>query len=151
MKNDFTVEFIENLHPCAEYTHAKIVKLFAGREILTGLDILNLDISAGHKTWVLLRPEVLSKRELLAIGEKIARHVLPIWEAKYPDDNRPRMCLDTILGYLAGENTETELAAARDAAWDAWAARDAAWDAEILWQIETLKSFWEAADDTAKS
>jgi hypothetical protein len=60
-----------------------------------------------------------------------AEQVLPIYEEKYPDDNRPRRAIETARRYAEGLATEGELAAARTAAWAAaWAAAsDAAWDA----------------------
>jgi hypothetical protein len=60
-----------------------------------------------------------------------AERVLHIFEKEYPDDNRPRKCIETIWKFLDGKATYEELDAARDAAWDAarYAARDAAWDA----------------------
>ena len=69
-----------------------------------------------------------------------AEQVLPIYEEKYPDDNRPRRAIETARRYAEGLATEGELAAARTAAWAAaWAAAsDAAWDAA-----------WDAAGDAA--
>ena len=60
-----------------------------------------------------------------------AEAVLPIYERNYPDDQRPRVAINTARRYARGEATREDLAAARDAAWDAAraAARDAAWAA----------------------
>jgi len=52
-----------------------------------------------------------------------ARDVLPIFEKEYPNDNSPRVAIETSERYANGKATIEELAAARDAA------RDAAWDA----------------------
>ena len=75
----------------------------------------------------------------LKFDDKIARsfacdcaeRVLPIFEKIFPDDKRPRVCIETARKFIFGLATQKELDAARDAAraaaWDA--ARDAAWDA----------------------
>ena len=76
----------------------------------------------------------------------IAEDVLPIFEKEFPGDKRPRLAIEAKRKWLKGEITDTELAAARDAAWDAAraaaraAARDAAWDAA-----------WAAAKAAAKA
>ena len=64
-----------------------------------------------------------------------ARDTLPIFEKKYPNDNRPRVAIETAERYANGEATIEELNAAWDAASAAaWAAAsaaasDAAWAA----------------------
>lgn len=45
-----------------------------------------------------------------------AERVLPIWEQRYPDDKRPRECLETARRYLEGKATLKELQEARQAA-----------------------------------
>ena len=92
-----------------------------------------------------------------------AERVLPLYEAKHPDDPRPRNAIAVARRYAMGEATSMELAAARaaaraaagdaarDAAWDAaWdaardAAWDAAWDAEQTWQADHLRAMLTAA------
>jgi len=61
-----------------------------------------------------------------------AEQALPIWEKYYPDDRRPRNAIKARRGWLKGEVSDQELAAAWDAARDAaWAAAgDAARDAQ---------------------
>ena len=56
-----------------------------------------------------------------------AEHVLPLFEKKYPQDERPRRAIETARNYADGNASEEKLAAARDAAWAvagaaAWAA-----------------------------
>ena len=64
-----------------------------------------------------------------------AEHVLHIFEAQCPGDDRPHKAIEVARRYARGEAMEEALAAARAAAWDAaWAAawdaaRDAAWAA----------------------
>mgnify|MGYP001082669172 CR=1 FL=1 len=69
---------------------------------------------------------------------RIADDVLPIFEARYPGDNRPRVAIDTARRYALGEATREAWAAAEAAAWDA--AEAAAWDAA-----------WAAAEAAARA
>jgi hypothetical protein len=81
-----------------------------------------------------------------------AERVLPIFERRYPDDKRPRTCIEVSRRYAIGQATDQERdaarAAARAAARDAAraAAWDAAWDAEIEWQQKHLIVMLEAKD-----
>ena len=64
-----------------------------------------------------------------------AEHVVHIYEKSYPNDNRPRRCIEVARNFIDGKATSQELAAAWDAARDAAeAARAAAWDTEREWQ-----------------
>lgn len=65
-----------------------------------------------------------------------ADDVLPLFEAKYPDDKRPRLAIEAKRKWLRGEITDEGLAAARAAVCDA--ARAAAGDA-------ALAAAWDAA------
>jgi len=47
----------------------------------------------------------------------VARRVLPIYEKRYPGDNRPRKAIEAAEKYAEGTITEKELLASRDAAW----------------------------------
>jgi hypothetical protein len=96
-----------------------------------------------------------------------AERVLHLFEAKRPDDKRPREAIRIARLYAEGKATEDELAAARAAAWDAarsaesavwsaawcaaWAkvedaAWSAAWDAERAWQTERLLWYLEGEE-----
>jgi hypothetical protein len=85
-----------------------------------------------------------------------AEAVLPIYEKQYPNDNRPRVCIETARRFARGECSQSEVDAAGDAAWaaakDAWgaawgagaAAWGAAWgagDAARAAQLETIKRY----------
>jgi len=98
-----------------------------------------------------------------------AERVLPIYEKDYPKDKRPRQAIEVARRYAEGKASDSELAAARDAARDAaWAAagdaahaaawvaawgaaRDAAWvaawgaarDKEHKWQVKRLMWYLE--------
>jgi len=87
-----------------------------------------------------------------------AEHVLPIFETRYPDDDRPRMVIEVSRRYARGEATDAELSAAWPAAWSAAgsaarnaagsAAESAAWSAagsaaERQWQEARLRELLE--------
>lgn len=84
-----------------------------------------------------------------------ADHVLHLFEAQRPGDDRPRKAIEVARRYARGEATKEELAAARTAAgYAAWeaarhaaraATRYAAWNAaEAAWAA-TRYAAWEAA------
>lgn len=74
-----------------------------------------------------------------------AEQVLPIYEEKYPDDNRPRSAIETARRYAEGLATEGELAAARAAA--RAAASDAASAAA---RAAAAAAAWAADSDAAR-
>ena len=55
----------------------------------------------------------------------VAEHVLPIFEARYPGDNRPRMAIETARAWLDGTATDEERWTAWSEAIDATATADA--------------------------
>ena len=147
-----TVDQVLDWHPCAGYDRERIITLFAGRETLAALDILNLDIAPADKLWAVLRNEFFSDEQLHCLACDFAEHVVYLCG----DDPRPRAAIEAKRGWLRGEVTDDELAAARYAAredaWDAAmdaaraaamvaraAARGAARDAEFEWQLERIK------------
>ena len=90
-------------------------------------------------------------KKLDAWNEKTARlfaadcaeRVLPIYEERFPGEDRPRKAIEAARKYADKKITKKMLAAARDAAWGAaWdvasAARGAASAAERKWQTERL-------------
>lgn len=68
-------------------------------------------------------------REIRNLACDYAEFVLPVWEAKYPDDQRPRQAIEVARRYADGMATTDELDVAGTAACDAAcdASRDAAW------------------------
>jgi len=145
-----TVEQVVAWGPCGlrgedndqNYTRARIERLFAGREVLTARDIANLEISHEDALWALFHNEFLTDVEMHGLACDFAERVVDLCG----DDPRPRAAIEAKRGWLRGEVSDEELAAARDAA---WAARDAAWaaaraaraaardarDAETAWQM----------------
>ena len=98
--------------------------------------------------WVLLRPGVLTDRELWLFACWCAEQSLPRWYAVYPDDHRPRQAIEARRGWLDGKVTDKELGSARSAA--RLAARSAAWSAaeaaaRSAWLAEAARSADAAA------
>ena len=60
-----TVDDIMKMHPCCLYPRARVEELWAGRESLSALEILDLPITAADRLWALLRRGVLPGRVLL--------------------------------------------------------------------------------------
>jgi len=68
--------------------------------------------------------------EIILFKCDCAERVLPIFEKEYPDDNRPRILIETLRRFANKEATQEELAraarAARESRAAAWDAREAA-------------------------
>lgn len=153
-----TVDKVMSWVPCREYTRNRITKLFAGREALSALNVLELDIPASDKLWAVLREEMLSAEALYEFACRVAEHALmkARKEGREPD-LRSWAAIAAKRKWLRGEITNDELDAARDAAraaardaardaaraaaWDAAraaardAARDAAWATAVSWAV----------------
>ena len=118
----------------------------------------------------LLRRVPLNERDMRLFAADCAEHVVRLFEAQCPDDDRPRQAIDAARAFARGEIGREELsaaqaaaqAAARAAAWTAaqaaaWtaartaartaaqtAAQTAAWTAERKWQGERLATYLDA-------
>ena len=68
-----------------------------------------------------------------------AESVLHIFEAKFPDDKRPRACIETDRRFAFGDATMAELATARDAA------ATAAWGASAASAASAATAAWAAS------
>jgi hypothetical protein len=77
-----------------------------------------------------------------------AEHVLSLYEAKYPDDDRPRKAIEVARRYAEGTATREALAAARAAA---WAAAGSVWDAAVEELAVARAAAWDAAWDAAEA
>jgi len=132
-----TVDQMMAFRPCGwdkdddgkHYTPQRVAALWAGRETLTAMDMLDLDIPADDRLWAVLRPELIPEKMLHELACDFAAATLYIWEKKYPNDKRPHNTIAVKRLWIRGEATDDELAAARAAAGDAAgaAAGDAAW------------------------
>ena len=144
-----TIDQVMSWQPCI--SRDEVAVYFRGRVDLDAREILALHAPVEYRLWAVLRPEMIPESMLWALACDYAEHVLHIYEAAYPGDERPRDAIAMRRAWLRGEADDVALAAAWSAAraaadaaggaaWDAaWAARDAAdaaGGAESLWQIE---------------
>lgn len=74
-----------------------------------------------------------------------AEQVLPIYEKQRPNDDRPRKAIETARRFADGQATADELDAARAVAWSA------AWDTEKAAERAAAWNAWDAAWDAARA
>ena len=108
----------------------------------TALDILRLSrVPAADRLWLVLREDFVDAPMLHEIACRCAERALT---QSGVTDKRCWDAIEAKRGWLRGNVSDEQLAAASDAAWDAAsaAARGAAWDAargaEQKWQIDEL-------------
>jgi len=123
------------------YTKSRVRKLFAGRERLTAMDILALEIPAKDCLWAVLREDLIDARTLRLFAcdcedQDLARRKKKGETIRLKD----RAAIRVSRRYANGKATLRELDAARNAAWNT--ARGAAWAA--AWTAA-----WAAAGDAA--
>ena len=114
---------IANIEPCRRGYH-----VFERKDILRWInqtlyecEIRGETIDHGDKTVAescrLLRPVPgCNERTLRLFACRVAEDALPLYEAEYPDDDRPRRAIETARMYADGRATRAELAAAHYAA-----------------------------------
>lgn len=106
-------------------------------------------IDAGNKVYGrkarLLEPVTTwNKRTARLFACDCAEHVLHLFEARYPDDARPRQAIEVARRHANGKATDADLAAAEVAA--GAAAQDAAWvAAEAAAGVAARATAWAAA------
>ena len=146
-----TVEQFKSFGPCwledAE-GREKFRRIAALRNEWTALDVLALpDVDAEDKLWAVLRPEFLPDEILHEFACRCAEYALSF--VKSPD-RRSVAAIEAKRAWLRGEISDDELAAARDAARDAWAAWDAARTAAwAAWDAASAAA-WDAAREDAR-
>ena len=141
---------VDNWEAC--YSIERIEELVPP-EGLTPLEVLETTVPAGDRLWVILREEIIPARELRLLACKWAREALTV--AGSPDP-RSVAAIDVAERFANGEATNEELAAVRDAAWDAarYASRYAAWAAawcaaRAVARDAAWYAAWYAARDAA--
>ena len=104
--------------------------------------------------WLICHPEFMSDRDYRLFAVWCAREALKLIET--PDSRSINAC-DVAERFANGQATSEELAAARDAAWDAtraatrYATRAAAWDATRYATRDAARdAAWAAARDAAR-
>jgi hypothetical protein len=133
-----TNEYIASLNPCGD-RHENYLKYYKDTEYSIR-EFIELDkISYTDKIWVLLE-----KNSLLNINQKIilaadfAERVLPIFEKKYPDDDRPRKAL------LAAKNMDSAGAADGYSAYTVYSAAAAAYSAAAAYAAAAAAAAYAA-------
>jgi hypothetical protein len=116
-------------------------------------DLRDWDTKYGCRAAVLgERVETWNERTARLFAADCAERVLPLFEQRRPDDDRPRQAIAAARAFARGEIDEWQLVVARDAARGAArdAARDAAWAA--AWAAARDAAWaaaWAAAGDAA--
>ena len=124
-----TISQVLSWEPCDTYTPERVTELFAGRETVTALDILAMDIPAADRLWAVCREELIPAATLHEFACRCAEAaLLREREAEREPDARCWAAIEAKRAWLRGEIDSDQLGAARDAARDAaWAA---AWAAQ---------------------
>jgi len=96
-----TVDDVLKYNPCHDKATLKKY-LPPGRKALTNLEIFELqDVPINDRLWVGFH--YIGNRNSVEIACEIARDVLPIFAAKYPEDKRPERTIKTAEKCLRGE------------------------------------------------
>ena len=145
-----TVDDVMSWEPCYDektgaYGREYVERLFDGRERMSALEFLQLDIPIEDRFWAVLRDELLDERTLRLWATDCAEQVLPLYESHRPGDDRPRKAIEAARGYARGLISLEKMAAART---DAWATewvpalattREAAWEAAFCAAREAVR------------
>lgn len=82
-------------------------------------EVLNTDMTFKDKVQFIVKNCDLTYSQKYQLSINIAYSILPIFEEKYPDDNRVRKCLEVTQAYIDGNATEGELIVCCDASYAA--------------------------------
>ena len=127
MQRLITAEEVIAMNPCSNYTHKGIHERHGAKGI-TPKQISELGIREIDRFWVLIR--LVDGKDRCLVAADIAESVLPLFESKFPDDNRPRKAIEATRGksvYAAhAADAAAYVARARVASDDASSASDAA-------------------------
>ena len=92
---------------------------------------------------------VLDYKDICLFCADVAELALPIFEAKYPDDKRPREAIEGIRKYQSGEIDLEALSKLKTAAYDAYAAAAVAYDAAAAVAYAYAAAAYDAYDAAA--
>lgn len=107
------LEVIKTLNPCKDRLD-NYVKFYENKSF-TKRHFMGLkNISHQNKLWVAFR--LMPKEKVRLATADIAELVLPVFESKYPNDNRPRLAIE------AARNLNLSSSEIRNAAYAAYAA-----------------------------
>jgi len=126
-----TIATVMSWEPCAAYPERRWIALFGDRETIGVREVVDWDIPAADRFWVLVHREFTTAQVAHVLAAQIAANVLPLFEQEHPGDRRPRLAVATKRAWVDGLVGDRRLDAACAAAWRA--ARDtssaAAWAA----------------------
>ena len=140
-------EYARHVGGVATYGHDRPIPL---TDIL---DVMGLD----DTLWCLVNAiplELQTERDRVArlFACDCAAHVLELFEARYPDDKRPRVAIETARRYAYGQATPDELAVAREASRaterDVWDAMRAPKTSNAT--MDVAVAAWATTNDDAK-
>lgn len=115
--------------------------------------VLSLDKVVAKRARLIRQVDEWNDRNLRSFAADCAEHVLKHFEKEYPDDERPRVAIETVRRFASGQATVAELSEAefdaRSAAWSAGSASESA--AEFAAWSASLSAAWSAAKSAAKA
>lgn len=116
-----TYAFVMSHQPC--WSEGLRALLGKGKTLRQCLDVPG--VSDADKIWLATRKGACSERVQRLFAAACAERVLPLYEARFPDDERVRVAIQTAVRFALGHATTKELrsaAVAAAAAYDAVAA-----------------------------
>ena len=129
------------------YPLSRIEELWAGRESLSALDILDLDIPDVDKLWGVLREDLIPANTLHELACRFAETALKAErEAGREPDARSLAAIEAKRAWLRGEINDNQLSAASSAAWSA--TNSVAWSAT---NSAAWSTAWSATSSAASS
>jgi hypothetical protein len=148
-----TNELIKSLNPC-KARHDNYLKFYTNKEYSKAQFLGLKNISHSDKLWVAFR--LMPKDNIRLACADIAESVLHIFEAKYPDDKRPRLAIEAarrgnaVAAYAANTAAAAANAAAAYAAnANAYAAAYAAYAAAYAANAAAANAAYAYAADAA--
>jgi hypothetical protein len=138
MKKKFSKEYVMNNRGCYSVKEVEAIPFDKNGNIT--LTKLHKSIPIKDFSWFLVRKCELTLTQKRQFALHCAKHVLPIFEGKYPNDDRVRNCINVTEKFLNGEATQQELNTARSAyAAYAYAYAADAYSKSIIDFVKTLK------------
>jgi hypothetical protein len=111
------------------YSKEDAIEILKGKTKFTIDEILSLDIPLKDKAWFIRKRCEFTDTQFRKFAIGCAYCVLPIYEAKYPENKAPREAIEAAEQYLAGTIDIDVLRQKRTAAYAAYAAANAAYAA----------------------
>ena len=108
-----TVGYIKSLKPCSEG-----LVWFKKQNEREPIKVLNKLMAENHHDWAnwLVVRLLKTHKDKVKYALNAARSALPIYEKKYPGDNRIRLCIEATDGWLQGKVSIEMVRESRDAA-----------------------------------